>query len=128
MIASLGPGEPGDEMSDEVLVELAANGPLAVMATKQIAHRGGDWSAAQRWDQAAALMAPVFSSQDAQEGARALAEKRPPVWQGKQDHAGGPAVMPGSPMCSFSSAVIVSSKTALVVSLGQPRAELRRMP
>ena len=53
------------------------------MATKEIAHRGGDWTAAERWDQAARLMRPVFTSQDAQEGARAFAEKRAPVWKGK---------------------------------------------
>jgi enoyl-CoA hydratase/carnithine racemase len=28
-------------------------------------------------------MAPVCGSQDAQEGARAFAEKRPPVWKGQ---------------------------------------------
>jgi enoyl-CoA hydratase len=54
-----------------------------VVATKQIAHHGGDWSPEQRWDQAAALTMPVFASQDAREGARAFAEKRPPVWQGR---------------------------------------------
>ena len=31
---------------------IAANGPLAVMATKQIAVHGADWSAAERWDRA----------------------------------------------------------------------------
>jgi enoyl-CoA hydratase len=62
---------------------IAANGPLAVMATKQIAHRGGDWSAAERWDEAARLMGPVFTSEDAKEGARAFAEKRAPVWRGR---------------------------------------------
>jgi enoyl-CoA hydratase len=62
---------------------IAANGPLAVMATKQIAHHGGDWSAAERWDEAARLMGPVFTSQDAREGASAFAEKRAPVWQGR---------------------------------------------
>ena len=31
---------------------------------------------------AGAIMGPVFKSQDAQEGARAFAEKRAPVWQG----------------------------------------------
>ena len=62
---------------------IAANGPLAVIATKQIAYRAADWPADQRWDQAAALQAPVFTSQDAREGARAFAEKRPPVWRGR---------------------------------------------
>jgi enoyl-CoA hydratase len=62
---------------------IAANGPLAVMATKQIAHHGGDWPAPDRWDEAARLMRPVFTSQDAREGASAFAEKRAPVWQGR---------------------------------------------
>ena len=64
-------------------MRIAANGPLAVMATKQIAHHGGDWSAAERWDEAARLMGPVFTSADAREGASAFAEKRAPVWQGR---------------------------------------------
>jgi enoyl-CoA hydratase len=64
-------------------MRIAANAPLAVMATKQIAHHGGDWSAAERWDEAARLMRPVFTSQDAREGASAFAEKRAPVWQGR---------------------------------------------
>jgi enoyl-CoA hydratase len=67
----------------ELAEKIAANGPLGVMATKEIAHRGGDWTAAERWDQAAKLMQPVFTSQDAQEGARAFAEKRAPVWKGQ---------------------------------------------
>jgi len=62
---------------------IAANAPLAVMATKQIAHHGGDWPAAERWDEAARLMRPVFTSADAREGASAFAEKRAPVWQGR---------------------------------------------
>jgi enoyl-CoA hydratase len=60
---------------------IAANGPLALMATKEIARRGGDWTT-DRWDRAASVMGPVFKSQDAQEGARAFAEKRAPVWKG----------------------------------------------
>jgi enoyl-CoA hydratase len=67
----------------ELAGRIAANGPLAVAATKQIARGGSDWTATERWDQAARLMQPVFTSQDAQEGARAFAEKRAPVWQGK---------------------------------------------
>src|SRR6266568_187570 len=67
----------------QLATKIAANGPLALVATKEIAHRGGDWTAAERWDEAARLMQPVFTSQDAQEGARAFAEKRAPVWKGK---------------------------------------------
>jgi enoyl-CoA hydratase len=62
---------------------IAANAPLAVVATKQISQHAGDWPADQRWDEAARLMGPVFTSADAREGARAFAEKRAPVWQGR---------------------------------------------
>ncbi len=69
------------EAAIELADRIAANGPLALAATKEIAHRGGDWTT-DRWDRAAALMEPVFTSHDAQEGARAFAEKRAPVWKG----------------------------------------------
>ena len=71
------------EAAVELAMRIAANGPLALTATKQIATRGGDWDGAEQWEKANALMAPVFGSQDAQEGARAFAEKRPPVWKGQ---------------------------------------------
>ena len=67
----------------ELAAKIAANGPLALIATKEIANGGGDWSAAERWDEMARLMGPVFASQDAQEGAQAFAEKRAPVWKGR---------------------------------------------
>jgi enoyl-CoA hydratase len=65
-----------------IAMRIAANGPLAVMATKQIALSASDW-AERRWDEAARAMAPVFASEDAKEGARAFAERRPAVWQGR---------------------------------------------
>ena len=71
------------EAAVELAGRIAANGPLAVTATKQIALSGGDWPPEQCWDQAAALTAAVFASQDAREGARAFAEKRAPVWRGR---------------------------------------------
>jgi enoyl-CoA hydratase len=74
---------PALDTAVDLAERIAANGPLAVIATKQIAYRAADWPADQRWDQAAALQAPVFTSQDAREGARAFAEKRPPIWQGR---------------------------------------------
>jgi enoyl-CoA hydratase len=67
----------------ELALRIAANGPLALTATKQIAAGGSDGTGEEKWERAYALMAPVFASQDAQEGARAFAEKRPPVWKGQ---------------------------------------------
>jgi enoyl-CoA hydratase len=62
---------------------IAANGPLAVVATKRIARASTDWTLAEGWAAQAAIAAPVFASEDAREGATAFAEKRPPVWKGR---------------------------------------------
>ena len=62
---------------------IAANAPLAVAASKQIIADSADWSSEQAWANQAELMRPVFASEDAREGPRAFAEKRPPVWQGR---------------------------------------------
>ncbi|HEY9563759.1 MAG TPA: crotonase/enoyl-CoA hydratase family protein [Nocardioides sp.] len=62
---------------------IAANGPLAVAVTKQIARSAVDWTLEEGWKRQDELMAPVFESDDAREGATAFAEKRPPVWTGR---------------------------------------------
>ncbi|WP_326733695.1 crotonase/enoyl-CoA hydratase family protein [Streptomyces sp. NBC_01022] len=59
---------------------IAANGPLAVRASKAIVVDSADWPAGEVWDRNRAACAPVFASGDAKEGARAFAEKRAPVW------------------------------------------------
>jgi enoyl-CoA hydratase len=40
------------------------------------------WSPEDQWREQATIIMPVFSSKDAQEGAVAFAEKRPPNWTG----------------------------------------------
>jgi len=62
---------------------VAANGPLALVASKQIACESDDWTQADMWQRQAAIATPVFESQDAREGASAFAEKRKPVWKGQ---------------------------------------------
>jgi enoyl-CoA hydratase len=65
------------------LAELvAANGPLAVAVTKQIARAQADWTVEEGWQRQAELFKPVFDSADAREGATAFAQKRAPVWRG----------------------------------------------
>ncbi|WNV73707.1 crotonase/enoyl-CoA hydratase family protein [Geodermatophilus sp. DSM 44513] len=62
---------------------VAANGPLALAATKAVVRGSADWGPTEGWDRQAQLVAPVFASEDAREGAAAFAEKRPPVWRGR---------------------------------------------
>jgi enoyl-CoA hydratase len=63
--------------------QIAANAPLALVASKRILQEQWNWSATEMWDAQSAISNPVFSSEDAREGATAFAEKRPPVWRGK---------------------------------------------
>lgn len=63
--------------------KIAANGPLAVAASKAIARQSSDWTIEEGWAAQEKIMRPVFSSEDAREGATAFAEKRSPVWQGR---------------------------------------------
>ena len=77
--------EPGKalEGARRLAARIAANGPLAVAATKEIIVRSADWSAEEAFDRQAVIMEPVLRSADAREGAIAFAEKRPPVWRGE---------------------------------------------
>jgi enoyl-CoA hydratase len=62
---------------------LVANGPLALAATKEVASRTVDWPTEIGWQRQEEILAPVYISADAREGAQAFADKRPPIWTGK---------------------------------------------
>ena len=62
---------------------ITANAPLAVQATKESVLRclGLELEEAYKLEQE--ISSKVFQTEDAKEGPKAFAEKRPPVWQGK---------------------------------------------
>jgi enoyl-CoA hydratase len=67
----------------ELARAVAANGPLAVAATKQVVRSAPDWSWEESWARQREVFVPVLASQDAKEGAAAFAEKREPLWRGR---------------------------------------------
>jgi enoyl-CoA hydratase len=66
----------------ELAATIAANGPLAVRASKKIITSAGSWAPAEAFDKQREISEPVRASEDAREGARAFAEKRAPQWRG----------------------------------------------
>jgi enoyl-CoA hydratase len=67
----------------ELAEEIAANAPLALAASKQVLVQSVDWPLEEKFDRQEEHVDPVRKSADAQEGARAFVEKRPPVWTGR---------------------------------------------
>lgn len=77
--------EPGQALEKALALAaaIAANGPLATAASKQIVVESSEWSRDEMFQKQMEIGGPVFTSEDAREGATAFAEKRAPVWKGK---------------------------------------------
>jgi len=76
--------EPGSALEAAIgLAErISANGPLAIAATKRVIIEAPTHSPDEVWSWQRKLLTPVFTSNDAREGAVAFAEKRAPQWTG----------------------------------------------
>jgi enoyl-CoA hydratase len=77
--------EPGTAVDGalELAAEIAANAPLALVATKRIVQEQYDWKTTEMWERQGEISGPVFASEDAKEGSAAFKEKREPVWKGR---------------------------------------------
>lgn len=77
--------EPGQALHDALQLarRIAGNGPLAVQTAKRVIAQSGDWPVAEMFDRQRPLIADIFTSDDAREGATAFAQKRAPKWTGR---------------------------------------------
>jgi enoyl-CoA hydratase len=76
---------PGEALaaSLELAETIAANGPLAVVASKRVLDQRPGWPVAEAWQRQTDLTEPTMRSDDAREGADAFVEKRAPRWTGR---------------------------------------------
>ena len=77
--------EPGGAVDGAVALgeRIAENAPLGVAASKRIVRESWGLTDAEYWPYQNPIMADVFATADAKEGATAFAEKRKPNWTGK---------------------------------------------
>lgn len=83
LINSLVPSGEALTAARELATRVAANAPLALAATKRVIVDSRDWPIAHAFARQGEIVAPIFGTKDAMEGAAAFAEKREPVWRGE---------------------------------------------
>jgi enoyl-CoA hydratase len=76
--------EPGQaiEVAMDLAERIARNAPLSVLASKTVIRGTQGMTEEEAWEFQKPILAQIFTSKDAQEGSRAFAEKRAPVWSG----------------------------------------------
>lgn len=82
LIARLADKGAAVDVAMELATRVAKNAPLAVAASKQLVKATQGLTEAEFWALQGTLQKGVFMSNDAKEGPRAFAEKRPPEWTG----------------------------------------------
>lgn len=79
--------EPGKALDEAFRYAeiIAANGPMAVQISKQIAWQSLSerWTEEESWKRQAEMVQPLLESHDMKEGLAAFAEKRPATWTGR---------------------------------------------
>jgi enoyl-CoA hydratase len=83
LIGSVVPDGTALARAHEIAAEIAANGPLAVRAVKRSLQETEGLPEADALKVELDIGMPVFATADAQEGPKAFAEKRPPVFTGR---------------------------------------------
>ncbi len=77
---------PAERLLDEALAmaeRITVNAPLSVRGTKEIACKTYGLSIEDAFVVSKGISARIGATEDAREGPRAFAEKRPPVWKGR---------------------------------------------
>jgi enoyl-CoA hydratase/carnithine racemase len=77
---------PDADLRDHVqrlALRIAANAPLSVRAAKRTVALVAEHPLSAAYEEAERIWAPVYTSEDAQEGPAAFRDKRPPAWKGR---------------------------------------------
>lgn len=69
--------------AQELAERIAANAPLSVLAAKRTVRLAAEHPLSAAFEAADQIWAPVYRSEDAQEGPAAFRDKRPPAWTGR---------------------------------------------